>query len=111
RTGTRAMAMGCLPWTASVTGYAEQAHLTRETVRLAGLTRAALAVHRRPALSAQGGHPEVRVGVHLRGAELVGQPPLLAEQPGLVGVVRGRRVGGLGVGEDGRAERAGPAVL
>jgi AraC-like DNA-binding protein len=38
-----------LAWLAADTGYADQAHLTRECVRLAGLPPAALAAQRRPA--------------------------------------------------------------
>jgi AraC-like DNA-binding protein len=38
-----------LAWLAADTGYADQAHLTRECVRLAGLPPAALTVERRPA--------------------------------------------------------------
>jgi len=37
-----------LAWLAAETGYADQAHLTRECVRLAGLPPAALAAQRRP---------------------------------------------------------------
>jgi AraC-like DNA-binding protein len=40
-----------LAWLAAETGYADQAHLTRECVRLAGLPPAALAAQRRPSAS------------------------------------------------------------
>ena len=43
-------------------------------------------------LARHGRHLQLRVGHDLRRAEPVGQPLLVAEQPGLVGVVRGGRV-------------------